>query len=273
MTDTMEFKGPKFGIVPPEIFQDGRMGTPARAGLAYLFTFRNTETGIAFPGQARIAEEMHVTTRTVKRWVQEWLDNDWVRIERRKTEGKKNRNIYHVEWVSPSFEPNKVTKMSPSRGQKCHPNIEGNKEELSTASDFEEIFGEADQDGEWKEITSVAVNDEVHDIQKFPIHVRGWIKAICELWKITPPKSKSEIKDWSIGCESLKDACGEFGTDLLLPIFQDWDHDRERNQKRGAPHWWVTRPGSLVKVARAKAGELRLTDSGTDDTVSHQDPF
>ena len=74
--------------------------------------------------------------------------------------------------------------------------------------------------------------------------------------------------DWIATARELRQACGEFKTDLLLPIFQDWDRERIKNQEKGASHWWVTRPGSLVRVARAKAGELRLGGTKKIKTAS-----
>ena len=271
--DQMEFKGPKFGIVPPEVLQDRRMALPTRAGLVYLFTFRNTDTGVAFPGQKRIAEELGVHVRTVKRWVQEWLKYDWVTITKMKAEGKRDRNVYRIEWISPTF-IKQVTPMSPKTGHECHPNIEGDKEVSTASEDFEKIFGKPNPDKkEWKEIVKVTVNDQDYSIQQYPIHVRSWIKGICELWRLIPPTLTKEVKDWIVGCESLRLACGEFGIDLLLPIFQDWNDEREINQARGQKHWWVSRPGSLTKIARAKAGELRLTGDESDDTVTYANPL
>jgi hypothetical protein len=96
---------------------------------------------------------------------------------------------------------------------------------------------------------------EIEDIEpRSPLkpyrhEIRPFIQAICDLWGLEPPLDKSQIDYWRSGAVSLKDACGEFGVDMITTLHED-------SLNSDLP-WTVASPKSLVNRARAKAGQLR----------------
>lgn len=90
------------------------------------------------------------------------------------------------------------------------------------------------------------------DVTAFPEEVQPTIREFCRLWSILPPrkagKKGGEFALWIDDARMLQDACGELGLAVLAAVYSDWNKDRP---------YTVGRPGSLIKTARAKAGEMR----------------
>lgn len=90
------------------------------------------------------------------------------------------------------------------------------------------------------------------DVSAFPEDVHSTIREFCRLWSILPPrktgKKGGEFALWIDDARMLQDACGELGLAVLAAVHADWSKDHP---------YTVGRPGSLIKTARAKAGEMR----------------
>lgn len=100
--------------------------------------------------------------------------------------------------------------------------------------------------------------DLKQNLSDWPDTISPWVNKITELWKITPPqkpkrKKSGEYFDWIKEIGELSAACGEFGEGLLDEVIKDY----LGNLRSGRPPYIVSRPGSLIKVCRAKAGILR----------------
>lgn len=92
------------------------------------------------------------------------------------------------------------------------------------------------------------------DVSEYPEDVRVAIAAFSELWMIEPPKKRAKPKSfWIQAARDLNEACAELGPRLVLrALFADWNALLHKGQA-----YTVTDPNSLVKMARAKTGELR----------------
>jgi len=105
----------------------------------------------------------------------------------------------------------------------------------------------------------IAANQK-YDLSKWPEDVTDMIRKVCELWNLKPPATKKSKGYWILGARELIDAAGEFGVFLLEQVRIDFVKVMEKNiadGRGGVAPYTVEGPGSLVKMARAKAGELR----------------
>lgn len=109
--DAITYEGRQFGIVYQDIFRGPQLGK-GRAGLGpkvlycYLFTYRNAETGKAFPSQKRIANDLGVSIRSVLRWIDKLIEAGWIdRLKRLDVDpefkGHPDACIYHVRQKKP----------------------------------------------------------------------------------------------------------------------------------------------------------------------------
>jgi hypothetical protein len=102
----------------------------------------------------------------------------------------------------------------------------------------------------------------------YPIDTVDTIRVVCKLWNLKAPQSKKPKSYWIESARALSEACGEFGVFAIEQVRIDFERVMEQNRARGiggvAPYI-VEGPNSLVKVARAKAGELRSMSGGTDE--------
>lgn len=126
------------------------------------------------------------------------------------------------------------------------PEIVKNPRALKALQDFE------------KNRQAATANGGGPDLSQWPEDCRPWVKKFCDLWQIEPPrptgKKGGDFGLWIQESRYLAEAAGEFGTMVLERVYSD--HESERKEKGKAP-FMVSRPGSLIKAARAKAGELR----------------
>jgi hypothetical protein len=106
------------------------------------------------------------------------------------------------------------------------------------------------------------------DVSGYPEDTADTIVKVCELWNLRPPTMKKSKAYWIQSARELTEACGEFGVFVLEQVRADFVKVMEENIKKGiggvAPYI-VEGPNSLVKVARAKAGELRSKGGETND--------
>ncbi|MBN1348399.1 helix-turn-helix domain-containing protein [candidate division KSB1 bacterium] len=95
------------------------------------------------------------------------------------------------------------------------------------------------------------------DVSGYPEDVREVILEICRLWGLRPPHKipgkGGDYAAWIKESRWLLDAIGEIGFDVLASVRDDW----LAAHHKGKPPFTIGRPGALLKVARAKAGELR----------------
>jgi hypothetical protein len=101
--------------------------------------------------------------------------------------------------------------------------------------------------------------------EQFPEDIRPYAEKFCTLYKIKPPirphkqRERSEFSFWINSLRELMDACGEYGSDLLIEMRKEY----EEEMQGGLAPFRVTSPASLVKSARGKAGMKRQGISGT----------
>ncbi|MCJ7444244.1 MAG: hypothetical protein MUO26_06905 [Methanotrichaceae archaeon] len=100
--------------------------------------------------------------------------------------------------------------------------------------------------------------------EQFPEDIRPYAEKFCTLYKLTPPikprkeSERSEFSYWIISLRELANACGEYGSDLLIEMRSEY----ESEMVNGAVPFRVNSPSSLVKTARGKAGMKRQGISG-----------
>ena len=103
------------------------------------------------------------------------------------------------------------------------------------------------------------------DVAGYPADVSDAIELVCELWYLRPPQTRKSKAYWIQSTRELIDACGEYGLDVISEYRQDFEAAmREIKRKTGqgcAPHT-VEGPGSLVKMCRDKARQMREADTG-----------
>jgi hypothetical protein len=106
------------------------------------------------------------------------------------------------------------------------------------------------------------------DVSGYPEDTMDTILKVCELWNLKPPAMKKSRGYWIQSARELQEACGEFGVFAIEQVRIDFENVMEENIKKGiggvAPYI-VEGPNSLVKVARAKAGELRSRGGITEE--------
>lgn len=93
------------------------------------------------------------------------------------------------------------------------------------------------------------------DLGAYPEDTRAVIGEFCRLWKLTPPaatgRKSGEYKLWIGEARELAEACAEFGLAILAKVHADLTA-RPLDERLT-----IARPGSLTRITRAKAGELR----------------
>jgi len=96
----------------------------------------------------------------------------------------------------------------------------------------------------------------VHEgLERYPADVVEVLKVVCELWHLRAPNTKKSKAYWIESARELLDACGEFGTDVLHEYRSDFE--AYMNEHRGVAMHTVEGPGSLVKMCRDKARQMR----------------
>ena len=110
------------------------------------------------------------------------------------------------------------------------------------------------------------------DYNDYPEHLREYARVLRDTWKFTlPPKTKGKSEKGRYGffiqeMESIRQACAEFGTDVLLKVHEEW----RAKFKDGIAPYTVARPSSLVNVCAGKARELREKHTVKVDDRRHK---
>ena len=101
--DLVLYHGPEFGMVPKALITDTSLTVGARLLCALLWTYRNKDTGEAFPSQERMAKELGCSQRSVRRWLKALAGEGWLRRTKRIQEdpewrGNQNACLYEIYW-------------------------------------------------------------------------------------------------------------------------------------------------------------------------------
>ena len=109
------------------------------------------------------------------------------------------------------------------------------------------------------------------DTSEFPEEVANIIRIVCERWMLTPPmrekKKGGEYARWIECARSLKDACAEISVEKILHRVHT-DYAMKSAENNGTAPYTVSGPCALIKVCRAKAGQLR---GETHDATARND--
>ncbi|MCJ7443817.1 MAG: hypothetical protein MUO26_04690 [Methanotrichaceae archaeon] len=97
-----------------------------------------------------------------------------------------------------------------------------------------------------------------NDYAKFPPDTVLWVSRFCELWNYKPPQISKDRAYWITSCRSLKDACGEFGLELLDEFHMIWEE--AKNSHGGTVPFSFSDPNGLVKTIRGFAASKRRGD-------------
>jgi len=104
------------------------------------------------------------------------------------------------------------------------------------------------------------------DASEWPVDTIDTIAAVCRLWRLRAPATKKSKAYWIQAARELHDACGEYAVyELLDVVHEAWLRQMREIKERtgqGCAPYIVEGPGSLVKVARAQAGEWRANGDG-----------
>lgn len=101
--DLVLYHGPEFGTVPTALISDTSLTPGARLLCALLWTYRNKDTGEAFPSQERLARELGCSERSVKRWLKALALEGWLLHTKRihknpEWRGNPNACLYEIYW-------------------------------------------------------------------------------------------------------------------------------------------------------------------------------
>jgi len=97
------------------------------------------------------------------------------------------------------------------------------------------------------------------DWRQYPEHLHKIAEVLRDTWKFVLPdkpnkgEGKGKYKYYVMAMDDLKQACAEFGADVLVQVHADW----RAGFKNGLAPYTVAQPSSLVNMALAKARELR----------------
>ena len=93
------------------------------------------------------------------------------------------------------------------------------------------------------------------DLSKWPEDVREIITTVCNLWHMRPPATKSSKALWIRDARELLDAAGECGTEAVAEYRGEFE--KYMAGHRGVAFHTVSGPGSLVKMVRDQARQMR----------------
>ena len=81
--DLVQYNAPDFGVIPAELMCDQRMSRNARLLGCLLWSYRNKDTGEAFPKQKTLADRIGVSVRSVGKWMAELRKHGWMQSQHR----------------------------------------------------------------------------------------------------------------------------------------------------------------------------------------------
>lgn len=110
--DLVQYNAPDFGVIPAELMCDAKLSSSARNLGCLMWTYRNKDTGEAWPSQATLAARLDVTDRTVGRWMKELRKHGWMTSQHRISvdptyKGNPGALIHTLHWNRTSVSENK----------------------------------------------------------------------------------------------------------------------------------------------------------------------
>ena len=81
--DLVQYNAPDFGVIPAELMCDQRLSRSARLLGCLLWTYRNKDTGEAFPSQKTLADRMGVSVKSVKNYMAALRKRGWMESQHR----------------------------------------------------------------------------------------------------------------------------------------------------------------------------------------------
>lgn len=89
-----EERNDAFGIITKDVIMDPMISTTAKAVYCVLAVHRNSETGNCFPSVETMAKGLGLSTRTVRRCLDELEQAHVIRRDKRFREGRQTTNQY-----------------------------------------------------------------------------------------------------------------------------------------------------------------------------------
>ncbi len=81
--DLVQYHAPDFGVIPAELMCDQRVSRNARLLGCLLWSYRNKDTGEAFPKQETLAGRIGVSVRSIQKWMAELREHGWMQSQHR----------------------------------------------------------------------------------------------------------------------------------------------------------------------------------------------
>lgn len=215
-------------------------------------------------GMTRLASEMTSISENARNRARQ--PKGWGAASKSKTRpGSPYNNRWLAEWISSIRNVQRSLILIYPYGEVIAPNNRWN----TTRKRISNMETEIKNRGAYEAMMRGIAANQKYDLSKWPEDVTDMIRKVCDLWNLKPPETKKSKGYWIQGARELIDAAGEFGVFCLEQVRIDFVKHMEKNISAGiggiAPYT-VEGPGSLVKMTRAKAGELR--SRGDDDTRS-----
>jgi len=110
--DLVQFNAPDFGVIPAELICDAKLTSSARNLGCLMWTYRNKDTGDAWPSQKTLAARLETTPRTVGRWMKALRKRGWMSSHHRISvdptyKGNPGALIHTLYWNRTSVSENK----------------------------------------------------------------------------------------------------------------------------------------------------------------------
>lgn len=276
----MDYDGVVFGMVPKGVLTDKQLSDGAKLLLCHFFVYRDRYSGAAWPGQKRLARELRVSRRTINGRVSELKERGWIEVQRRGLE-KTNRYIIHTKpqiksdgketahqdgketahkQTSEQTSKQKTPVEVQNQDQKPPPMVkETTIEEQFKAEELPQESTPSSVKERYDSLVGVAAKSLVakdeDPFARWPADIRAVVQNFCKDWFITQPGGKKDFAYWIERSRAIVDACGDLMVcDVMGAVRSDYT---DFTMKHGRVPFTVEGPGSLVKVVRAKAGEIR----------------
>jgi len=111
------------------------------------------------------------------------------------------------------------------------------------------------------------------DTSGFPEDVADLISKICQMWMLLPPirkKAGGEYARWIECARDIQEACSDMSVDtVMFHVYSEYSLKTAQNN--GEVPFTVSGPCSLIKVCRAKAGQLRQGEHFDDKRNINKD--
>jgi hypothetical protein len=97
------------------------------------------------------------------------------------------------------------------------------------------------------------------DYRDYPEHLWEYARVLRDTWMFRLPekphkkKSKGQYAFYVMALDAIKDACAEFGTEVLVKVHTEW----KARFRDGIAPYTIAQPTSLINVCAGKARELR----------------